>query len=530
LIVVDLMHELELGIWKALLLHLIRILYAHGQNAVHEFNARFRQVSAFSRSTIRKFPYNVVDLSKLAARDYEDILQCCIPCFEGLLPSPHNETILDLLYILNYWHSLAKLRMHTDTTLQIFRQTTTLMGDALRYFANETCKHFQTFKTDKEYQARNRATTRRLAKASAPNAAVVSQVTPEKAATVPQPRSGKRQKFFNVATPKMHFFPDYAEQIELAGTTDNLSTKLVSYNNRTNFNNATPQIIGMDVREAVHDRMTHELEMLNSENSQTIAPEINVIEPTELDKTYHMARDEKNKIYLPDLLEQNETDPAYRKFLPRLKTYFLSMKYGNAIPGEDPKFSDSELSQVIIKDNFIFSHATVAFNFTTYDIRHDQDTVNVNSGRRDIMLPSFEDDHHTHPYWYARVLGIYHANVFYGQAPKAERVDFLFVRWFGRDMEWNSGPSNLCLDRLGFVPSEDRDAFGFLDPKLVIRACHLISAFALGKTIRLLGQSSARDSLIGDWENYYINRFVDRDMMMRYVGTGVGHRQPPDFP
>jgi hypothetical protein len=40
LIVVDLMHELELGIWKALILHLIRILYAQGQNAVHEFNAR----------------------------------------------------------------------------------------------------------------------------------------------------------------------------------------------------------------------------------------------------------------------------------------------------------------------------------------------------------------------------------------------------------------------------------------------------------------------------------------------------------
>ena len=34
------MHELELGIWKALILHLIRILYAQRQNAVHEFNAR----------------------------------------------------------------------------------------------------------------------------------------------------------------------------------------------------------------------------------------------------------------------------------------------------------------------------------------------------------------------------------------------------------------------------------------------------------------------------------------------------------
>jgi hypothetical protein len=27
----------------------------------------------------------------------------------------------------------------------------------------------------------------------------------------------------------------------------------------------------------------------------------------------------------------------------------------------------------------------------------------------------------------------------------------------------------------------------------------------------------------------YILRFVDRDMMMRYLGWGIGHRNPPDF-
>jgi len=181
-------------------------------------------------------------------------------------------------------------------------------------------------------------------------------------------------------------------------------------------------------------------------------------------------------------------------------------KAGGAIPGEDPKFTDIELSQVIIKDNLIFTHATAAFNYTTYDIRRDQDTVNINSGRQDVMLPSFEEENQTHPYWYARVLGIYHANVFYGQARKPERVDFLFVRWFGRDVDQNSGPANLHLERVGFVPSEDADAFGFLDPELIIRACHLIPAFALGRNLRLLGRSTARDSLVGDWENYYINR------------------------
>ena len=38
MLVVDLMHEVELGVWKALLTHLIQILYAIGAPAVNAFN------------------------------------------------------------------------------------------------------------------------------------------------------------------------------------------------------------------------------------------------------------------------------------------------------------------------------------------------------------------------------------------------------------------------------------------------------------------------------------------------------------
>ncbi|KAJ3859890.1 hypothetical protein EV359DRAFT_75447 [Lentinula novae-zelandiae] len=41
MLVVDLMHEFELGVWKALFSHLIRILYAVGQQHVEELNHRF---------------------------------------------------------------------------------------------------------------------------------------------------------------------------------------------------------------------------------------------------------------------------------------------------------------------------------------------------------------------------------------------------------------------------------------------------------------------------------------------------------
>jgi hypothetical protein len=140
--------------------------------------------------------------------------------------------------------------MHTDTSLQEFRQLTTVLGEHLRYFADETCQHFRTFETDNEYQARNRAAARRLAK-STPSLSVAANNTepaigplsagpvipdPQMQASlkVSQPpapfaKSGKQPKTFNISTPKAHFFADYADQIELHGPTDSLSTKLVRF-------------------------------------------------------------------------------------------------------------------------------------------------------------------------------------------------------------------------------------------------------------------------------------------------------------
>jgi hypothetical protein len=38
---------------------------------------RFDSVPTFGHNTIHKLPENVLELSKLAAQDYEDILQVC---------------------------------------------------------------------------------------------------------------------------------------------------------------------------------------------------------------------------------------------------------------------------------------------------------------------------------------------------------------------------------------------------------------------------------------------------------------------
>jgi hypothetical protein len=54
------------------------------------------------------------------------------------------------------WHGLAKLRMHTDATLDILDEITTTLGNALRQFSKETCSTFATHELKRETAARTR--------------------------------------------------------------------------------------------------------------------------------------------------------------------------------------------------------------------------------------------------------------------------------------------------------------------------------------------------------------------------------------
>lgn len=91
------MHEIELGVWKALLVHLLRMLESVHENLLHEFDKRraiyldyfhlnlitpfvsfglrFRQVPTFGRDTIRRFSANASELKRMAAWNFEDFLQ-----------------------------------------------------------------------------------------------------------------------------------------------------------------------------------------------------------------------------------------------------------------------------------------------------------------------------------------------------------------------------------------------------------------------------------------------------------------------
>ena len=151
-------------------------------------------------------------------------------------------------------------------------------------------------------------------------------------------------------------------------------------------------------------------------------------------------------------------------------------------------------------------------NYTTYDIRRDRDTINT-STRRYVMLRSPEANPSAHPYWYAQVLGIYHAHISTthpaAQKHSAQHMQFLWVRWLGAEPGYRSGSRVARLPKVGFVEATDEDAFGFLDPDLIIRGSHLVPDFNSGRTRDLLaynGPTVARSpDEEDDWMNYYVN-------------------------
>jgi len=148
-------------------------------------------------------------------------------------------------------------------------------------------------------------------------------------------------------------------------------------------------------------------------------------------------------------------------------------------------------------------------NYTTYDVRRQQDIISSTTSRRDVMtLATNSDGHVTDRFLFARVLGIFHANVIYtgpgttGYSPR--RMEFLWVRWYEclTDGSWSA----FTLDRIGFPPMASEHSFGFLDPSDIVRGCHITPAFWSGMRYRdKQGLSRcARDS--HDWHNYYVNR------------------------
>ena len=140
---------------------------------------------------------------------------------EGLLPEPHNKDLLDVLFTLAHWHAIAKLRQHTELSLEVLQSITIQLGQLLRNFRDTTCNSFDTKELNREVTARVRKATKKSATAA-------TQSSSPEIVSNSKTAYGKRSKVLNLNTYKDHSIGDYVEMIRQHGTVDSYSTETVS--------------------------------------------------------------------------------------------------------------------------------------------------------------------------------------------------------------------------------------------------------------------------------------------------------------
>jgi len=117
-----------------------------------------------------------------------------------------------LLYCTAEWHAFAKLRLHTESTLNHLEKLTAELGGLMRKFRDVTKSDFATFELPRETAARKR---RQGSKGKE------TEGTSKPASTSQKPKT------LNLFTYKWHALADYVRSIRLFGGTDGYSTQVV---------------------------------------------------------------------------------------------------------------------------------------------------------------------------------------------------------------------------------------------------------------------------------------------------------------
>jgi hypothetical protein len=232
------------------------------------------------------------------------------------------------------------------------------------------------------------------------------------------------------------------------------------------------------------------------------------------------------------MLLQNFYMKLRKHLLPRiqdmLKEEAASCREGSVRNGEassahfTPYFANStDMSEYVwFQNDYIYNHKFSRFHFTTYDIRRGTDIINPDTPRCNIMLLAdnadvdmIQEGHFgCHPFLYARVLGVYHANIIYGGKGSLDfqprHLDFLWVRWYEviNPQAATNSWDNFKLDSLQFLSIKDDDSLDFVDPKDVLHGCHIIPNFAKGKR-HPDGKGFSPLAKDGeDYKEYYVGR------------------------
>ncbi|KAG1817685.1 uncharacterized protein BJ212DRAFT_1269947 [Suillus subaureus] len=84
---------------------------------------------------------------------------------------------------------------------------------------------------------------------------------------------------------------------------------------------------------------------------------------------HHITTNRDSLINLFQFLQEHDSDPAVKNFIPKLKDHILYRLQKLDIGYCDHTFTDEEHNSIIIPNNMIFSVQTMQVHYTTYDLR-----------------------------------------------------------------------------------------------------------------------------------------------------------------
>ncbi|KAJ3752936.1 hypothetical protein EV360DRAFT_88268 [Lentinula raphanica] len=396
---------------------------------------------------------------------------------------------------------------------------TTELGIALRHFANDIGDAFPTIELPREKAARTASSS-----------------------TDPKPRA------FNLSTPKMHLVGDFPWSAKYFGSLDNTDTSVgetehkraKQYYGRVGRHKHEGQIARQE-RRVRYLRSLREGPTAHIHTHEIAVPawEEEKLPEMDLNVRYQMASGKRYFVDLSKFVHDNRREPAILEFIPKLKHYILQQLFAVEF------FSARECDALTFESNRIYRHKVVRHNYTTYDLRRGQDSINPRTHPDIAVLAPLGS---SHPFIYGRVVGVFHANIRF-TSPRGsslasipfKRVDFLWVRWFEYDSSYDAGWQAKRLHRIKFVHADESHAFGFLHPTDIIRAMHLIGDFgslgtdsglpkdSVGRQFEALAWSGPRELEDDDWKFYFVNMFVESDIFMLFRGGGVGHQELHEY-
>ena len=191
---------------------------------------------------------------------------------------------------------------------------------------------------------------------------------------------------------------------------------------------------------------------------------------------------------------------SIQDFLKKLKENILNHLLHPNDDSSDEQYNEEDRNAVFIANETLHSHQTMTINYTTYDLRRERGTLNMDRNR-DFITHSQDAGH---PYEYGRIIGIYSATVRYAgrrtRDDRPQRMEFLHVRWFA------VVGGGWSVSRPVLLEFHDPSvAFDIIDPSLIIRPMHLIPSFWLGVDEKMLQSATAHPQSEKDYRQYHLN-------------------------